>query len=421
MSQIILSAKSGSDWTDNELHALNITISPLSPTSFFGTQLPAATVDPILLNNLKRISRTPPAKFPSGPPTESAVDDFAAFLLGLLDYDEPERVVHQRLEIGFMMCGKKVEAKPDVVIMDGGDYLLLVQQDKGHLSLDDAEPQFIAAAIAAYYANNRQRTAAGLPPLTSEVFVGIVMYGTAPTFYKIPITSEPVTAIARAQFPQNATILYLREGMVPLENRGVVFQCLAAFKQVVRGLRVHLQSMLEFGPGLYMYALGLALFQLGVQQGCVRTRAEVVPAERATAAATPQLLWAAAGQRHVETVIAEIRLHFLQLAVHNAAGDHRSWEESPDVAVMEGTNWAYLSPLPEGMELPKWVTERTQEKMCCSVDMPQVEISLDEIETPALEDVEQPSLEETEEASSEKTEQIPLEETEQVSVEESSL
>jgi hypothetical protein len=101
-------------------------------------------LDPILLNNLKRPSapiskenrlffrylEDATSRFPSGPPAESAVDDFAAFLLRMLDYDEPERVVHQRLEIGFMMCGQKVDAKPDVVIMDGDDYILLVQEDK---------------------------------------------------------------------------------------------------------------------------------------------------------------------------------------------------------------------------------------------------------------------------------------------------
>ncbi|KAJ6590176.1 hypothetical protein DFH09DRAFT_976764 [Mycena vulgaris] len=69
------------------------------------------------------------------------------------------------------------------------------------------------------------------------------MSGTAPTFYKIPISSELVTAISRAQYPPNATVVsklvppvpnlhrYLNEGMVPLENRRVIFQCLAAFKQ----------------------------------------------------------------------------------------------------------------------------------------------------------------------------------------------
>lgn len=50
----------------------------------------------------------------------------------MLDYDEPERVIHQRLEIGFFMCGQTVKAKPDVVVMDEEDYILLVQEDKVH-------------------------------------------------------------------------------------------------------------------------------------------------------------------------------------------------------------------------------------------------------------------------------------------------
>ncbi|KAJ7082378.1 hypothetical protein B0H15DRAFT_852732 [Mycena belliarum] len=259
MSQIILSAKSGSDWTENELAALKITISALEPADFFGGPLPLPGVDPILLDNLERpaaqISKDnrlffryledASSRFPSGPPAESAVDDFAAFLLGMLDYDEPERVVHQRLEIGFVMCGQKVGANPDIVIMDAEDYILLVQQDKRHLSSDTAEPQLIAEAVAAYYANNSRRRAVGLEPVTSKVFAGIVLLGTAPIFYQIPISSELVTAIARAQHPQNPTIVkklvppvphlhkYLRDGMVLLENRRIVFQCLTAFKQFV--------------------------------------------------------------------------------------------------------------------------------------------------------------------------------------------
>ncbi|KAJ7457269.1 hypothetical protein B0H11DRAFT_2199785 [Mycena galericulata] len=253
-----ISPKSGSDWTENELNALNVTIETLDPISFFGSPLPAPTVDPIFLNNLKRPSgqiskdnrlffrylEDATGSFPSGSPAESAVD-FVAFLLKIMDYDEPERVVHQRQEIGFLMCGHKVNAKPDVVLMDDENYILLVQEAKRQLSPDGAEPQLIAAAVAAYSANIRFRNALGLPPVTSKVFAGIVMLGTALTFYKIPISSELVTAISSAQYPLNATVVsklvppvpdlyrYLNEGMVPLENRRIVFHCLTAFKQFV--------------------------------------------------------------------------------------------------------------------------------------------------------------------------------------------
>ncbi|KAJ7851442.1 hypothetical protein B0H14DRAFT_3661335 [Mycena olivaceomarginata] len=178
----------------------------------------------------------PPAVFHLVRPQKAPLTTLPLFF-SEWDYDEPERVVHQRLEIGFMMCGQKVDAKPDVVIMDGDDYILLVQEDKVRV---------VTCRWTTLSPNSSQRL---LPPtmrttdgarlldcpVTSKVFAGIVMFGTAPTFYKIPISSELVTAIGRAQYPPNATIVsklvppvpdlygYLKEGMVPLENRRVVF------------------------------------------------------------------------------------------------------------------------------------------------------------------------------------------------------
>lgn len=48
MSSIARSAKSGSDWTSNELEAYNITIQNQSAKTFFGQDLPAtlAGIDP---------------------------------------------------------------------------------------------------------------------------------------------------------------------------------------------------------------------------------------------------------------------------------------------------------------------------------------------------------------------------------------
>jgi len=44
------------------------------------------------------------------------------------DYDKPERIVYQHLEIGFLMCGERVDAKQDIAAMDEADYILLVQE-----------------------------------------------------------------------------------------------------------------------------------------------------------------------------------------------------------------------------------------------------------------------------------------------------
>ncbi|KIJ31389.1 hypothetical protein M422DRAFT_185989 [Sphaerobolus stellatus SS14] len=259
MANLIRSAKSGSDWTKNELFAFNIAVVNQDVATFFGDpNLPASTIDPIILNNLDpppgpvakstrlffRYLKDAMERFPQGALTESAVDSFAAYLLGLLDYDEPDRVVHQRLEIGFVMCGSRVDAKPDVCVMDE-NYLLLVQEDKRRASVDDPESQLIAEAIAAFYENNRRRSAIGLPAIQAKVFAGITMFGTAPTFYKLPITTALLDSIMTAQFPLRQTIVhklvppvpnmaqFLENGMRPLENRRVILQCFEAFKQFV--------------------------------------------------------------------------------------------------------------------------------------------------------------------------------------------
>jgi membrane glycosyltransferase len=62
---------------------------------------------------------------------EEPVDDFATIILRLLHYEDPDRVIHQRKEISFVMSGQRVDAKPDVcVLSDTDDCILLVQEDQ---------------------------------------------------------------------------------------------------------------------------------------------------------------------------------------------------------------------------------------------------------------------------------------------------
>jgi len=141
MANLVRSAKSGSHWTKNELLAFNIRVTAVDMPAFFGcTELPPAPNFPVFLNNLGR---------PDGPlpkderqffqymqlaqqasSEESAVDDFAAFILRTLGYDEPNCVVRLRKEMSFYMAGVSVDAKADVCVMNDLDYLLLVQEDK---------------------------------------------------------------------------------------------------------------------------------------------------------------------------------------------------------------------------------------------------------------------------------------------------
>lgn len=110
----------------------------VSITAFFNTpELPPPTVSATILNNMDK---------PDGPlvkddrlffrymelvekphSPESRVDDFAAFILRILNYDNEARVICQRTEISFPMAGQRVDAKIDVCLMDELELVLLVQ------------------------------------------------------------------------------------------------------------------------------------------------------------------------------------------------------------------------------------------------------------------------------------------------------
>ena len=144
MAKVILSAtrKSGSDWTENELHAFKIRVASVGTAQFFGnTVLPPAAISPAILNHAHMppgpISKDDRLFFEyltdaerSSSSEESAVDDFAAHILRMLDYDNQDRRIRTRKEIPFIMSGCRVDAKTDVCVMDRADYLLLVQEDK---------------------------------------------------------------------------------------------------------------------------------------------------------------------------------------------------------------------------------------------------------------------------------------------------
>ncbi|KAK0434545.1 uncharacterized protein EV420DRAFT_1653919 [Desarmillaria tabescens] len=252
MAHTIRSLKSGNGWTNSELVGFNIQIHDADTVTFFNTpDLPSrSNVSSTILNNVE---------VPQGPLTkndrlffhylrdavrgeESMIDDFVAFILGMLEYDEPDRIIRRRKDLSFVMCGQTVNAQTDVCVTTSTDILLLVQGDKKGY---DPEPQLIAEAIAAFYQNNRGRALSGRPPLASKVFPGITMIGAVPIFYRIPTTAELVRCIETATYPPQATIvqrfvplvpnlaLYMVDGLVPLENRRIVMQCFEAFKVFV--------------------------------------------------------------------------------------------------------------------------------------------------------------------------------------------
>ncbi|KAJ7227844.1 hypothetical protein B0H12DRAFT_1148481 [Mycena haematopus] len=220
MANIIRSAKSGGDWTHNETDAYNIHLSFQDATTFFGVaQLSAPTIDNEILavedandptvsdatyNLLSLLDIAMDAPTPQEE-SESGVADFAVSLFRALGYTHRPRVARTRLELRFLVCGEYKSAHPDVSILDRSgmdDVVLLLQEGKRSGGPTDAYyAQLIAGAIAAYQVNQSTRTASGLPLLQSLVVPGILLVGTSPTFYKIPVTEELVRCVERGEYP----------------------------------------------------------------------------------------------------------------------------------------------------------------------------------------------------------------------------
>jgi hypothetical protein len=86
----------------------------------------------------------------------------------------------------------------------------------------------VAEAIAAFYQNNKARERAGLAAVTSAVIPGITMLGSAPTFFKIPVSRALVKAVVTGQYPESTNVVerllppvedvmnYSARGMKPL-------------------------------------------------------------------------------------------------------------------------------------------------------------------------------------------------------------
>ncbi|EPQ56934.1 hypothetical protein GLOTRDRAFT_37590 [Gloeophyllum trabeum ATCC 11539] len=264
MANLARSPKSGSDWTPNDLAAYNIRVEYQDSRAFFGiADLPQPHVDDEVMNapdaaatqrdEPYTLLRTMDLAMAAPYGEESAVDDFAVQLFKMLGYTGRAlgRVARTRKDIAFWVCGQERHVKTDVCIMDDSEILddfphplLLVQEDKRHLDQSDPEPQLVAEAIAALYHNNRIRVQAlGVPALESRVIPGIIMKGTMPTFYRIPVTTELVRAVQMGEYPEQETVVYAHvpsvprparrysEGMKPLDNRRIVLSCYEAFKQ----------------------------------------------------------------------------------------------------------------------------------------------------------------------------------------------
>ena len=167
MANLIRSAKSGNDWTTNDLLAYNIKVSSQSPDKFYGQSLPtveslSSSIDPNLLtgtlgtkglsDETYRLLQYLDLASKANAGQESAVDDVAKEILRALGYEKRGLLLRSRYAIPLLISGDlNRSAQTDVCLVQGSSTILLVvQEDK-----TDPEPQVIAEAIATFQCNSR--------------------------------------------------------------------------------------------------------------------------------------------------------------------------------------------------------------------------------------------------------------------------
>ncbi|KAK0448309.1 uncharacterized protein EV420DRAFT_1630923 [Desarmillaria tabescens] len=234
MAHLTRSAKSGSDWTINDLEAYNINTffgGPLlayhGPADFLQHQCgtPGRGLDAASSPLLKRLDLAAPVTEGE----ESAVVGFTAELLRFLGYERQDTMVRTRKNLRLLICDEFVYAQTDVCLLN--------------IETLSALLLLIAQAIAAFQENNKRRARLFLNSLPVQIIPGITMVGTFPTFYKIAVTSELDHSIRHGQYPATETVVYCHtprvpsrhrsEGMHSLPNRELLVRCYEAFKSIV--------------------------------------------------------------------------------------------------------------------------------------------------------------------------------------------
>ena len=251
-------AKSGSDWSRNELLAYNISVQFQDVVNFFGHEL--GSIDHLDPNLLSSADPTIAIDFSketyrflayldlasrANAGQESAIHDLAKSVLEVIGFDEIGTIFRTRYDIPFTIFGDgRRVARSDVCLVHLNSMILLVvQKDKTPYSSCDPEPQIIAEAIATFRHNNRKRADRGLPQLDAMTIPCITMVGTRPFFYQIPVTQQLSDAVATGQFPSQPTVVRrcapparrrTFEGMEVPDYRRTALQYYDAFRGVVK-------------------------------------------------------------------------------------------------------------------------------------------------------------------------------------------
>jgi hypothetical protein len=254
MAHLIRSPKSASDWADSELRAYRISVKEQDAVSFFGTgELPepncprdfldhrVATEDVDQVTNellwgmeeIVELSQT----------GEASVDQFARSLLLATGFTNRHILPSVRRPLRLLIGGEGRSAQTDVCLVYNHCVLLLVQEDKAPgRPADCGEAQLIAEAVAVWQYNVRSGT---LGEDATEVVPAVLMVGTYPVFYKIPVSALLNASIESLSYPAVETVVArcspkvprfenrYGEGMYSLDHRAVILRHLEAFRRYV--------------------------------------------------------------------------------------------------------------------------------------------------------------------------------------------
>jgi len=176
--------------------------------------------------------------------------DFSAALFELFRYiSPPELTVQKGKKSSFPPLGLDFEPieidVPAVVVNRKGESLLLALNCSGKNPSrgPEYEPYIAAASMAVHRQNSIIRAQHGHGTAGRREMYCIAMIGSAPVFYRTTMESSLVDHLER---PGQSLILkkfvpsvpdqgrYVVDGMVPLENRKIVFQCLELFRKLLQ-------------------------------------------------------------------------------------------------------------------------------------------------------------------------------------------
>ncbi|KAF8123204.1 hypothetical protein EV363DRAFT_1587493 [Boletus edulis] len=247
MANLMRTAKPPSVWTKNDLAAYHIECHSQDPPTFFGLEsLPEPKVDPELLTTLdyKHATTTQIDSLLRGiddvmkPSSDySKVLNFTLKLFKFLYKDFPLSV-SSRDPLGLCICGERRWTEVGVGIVSHSkhdrDMVLVSRLDNvkrfRQSQSPDAQAQLVAQALAAFSNNNEQRVEAGRIPLDTQIILGIMVVGTTPIFYRIPVTRDLIEHIAQGTYPPPPPPPPMPP-MSPVVNR----QCLDRIAYTARG------------------------------------------------------------------------------------------------------------------------------------------------------------------------------------------